>query len=62
MSTKGAVLESAKPAIVPSSKRRPPSNEQIAVRAYELFLSRGASHGFDLEDWFQAEQELVKGN
>jgi hypothetical protein len=30
----------------------------IAVRAYELFLERGAEHGRDLEDWLRAESEL----
>lgn len=32
----------------------------IAYRAYELFQRRGNSHGRDLEDWFQAERELIK--
>ena len=31
--------------------------EEIACRAYELFLARGAIHGRDLEDWVQAEKE-----
>ncbi len=30
----------------------------IAARAYELYLQRGASDGFDREDWFRAQQEL----
>ncbi|HEY3354210.1 MAG TPA: DUF2934 domain-containing protein [Polyangia bacterium] len=30
----------------------------IAVRAYELFLSRGGEHGHADEDWSRAEQEL----
>lgn len=37
---------------------RTPSNEQIQVRAYEIFLGRGAEHGHDLEDWTAAEKEL----
>lgn len=32
--------------------------EQIARRAYELYLARGATHGRDLDDWLQAEREL----
>jgi len=32
----------------------------IAVRAYEIFQSRGAVHGSDLEDWLQAEKEVLK--
>jgi len=30
----------------------------IRERAYELFLARGATHGADLADWFEAEQDL----
>jgi hypothetical protein len=37
-----------------------PSHEQIATRAYELFLERGASNGHDLEDWLTAEHELAE--
>jgi hypothetical protein len=39
--------------------RRDPITEAIARRAYELFLARGAKHGNDLEDWLQAERELL---
>ena len=35
------------------------SERKIAARAYEIFLSRGASHGHDLDDWLQAERELT---
>jgi outer membrane protein TolC len=31
---------------------------QIAERAYELYIARGAAHGSDLRDWLQAEHEL----
>ena len=34
--------------------------EQIAVRAYELYLQRGANDGRDVEDWLQAERELIR--
>ena len=39
--------------------RRDPITEAIALRAYELFLARGGQHGGDLEDWLQAERELM---
>ena len=39
--------------------RRDPITEAIALRAYELFLVRGGQHGRDLEDWLQAERELM---
>lgn len=36
-----------------------PNAEAIAKRAYELFLQRGSVPGFELDDWLQAEAELV---
>lgn len=45
---------------LPDAKNAPsPSFEQIQRRAYELFEARGATHGFDWDDWFAAEQELI---
>ncbi len=32
--------------------------EQIRVRAYELFEQRGRTHGHAHEDWLRAEAEL----
>jgi HSP20 family protein len=32
----------------------------IAYRAYAHYSQRGRGHGHDLEDWFQAESDLVK--
>ena len=34
--------------------------EQIRIRAYELFEERGGAHGYDLEDWLRAEQEITQ--
>jgi hypothetical protein len=34
------------------------SPRDIAARAYEMYLTRGASDGSDRDDWFRAEQEL----
>ena len=33
-------------------------HDEIAVRAYEIYLSRGGSPGSELEDWLEAEQQL----
>jgi Protein of unknown function (DUF2934) len=33
--------------------------EQVARRAYELYVDRGCSDGYDMEDWLAAEQELA---
>jgi hypothetical protein len=35
-----------------------PTVEQIAERAYHLYLARGEAPGHDVEDWFRAEAEL----
>ncbi len=33
---------------------------QIALRAYQLFETRGGTHGHDWDDWFKAEAELLR--
>jgi hypothetical protein len=33
--------------------------EEIRVRAYELFETRGGEDGRDQEDWFRAEEEVT---
>ena len=35
-----------------------PTLEQIRERAYEVYVQRGRTDGFDIEDWLQAEKEL----
>jgi Protein of unknown function (DUF2934)/Polyketide cyclase / dehydrase and lipid transport len=35
-----------------------PTSEQIAQRAYELYLARGSVHGHEREDWLEAEKQL----
>jgi hypothetical protein len=42
----------------PWSEHTPPTREQIAARAYELYMKRGAGSGLDVQDWLLAEQEL----
>lgn len=34
--------------------------ERIAERAYQLYMARGGSDGRDLDDWLEAERELVR--
>ena len=33
--------------------------DEIVRRAYEIFEERGRIHGHDLDDWLQAERELL---
>ena len=35
-----------------------PGQDEIARRAYELFLHRGSASGHETDDWLQAEAEL----
>lgn len=32
--------------------------DQIRMRAYELYEARGSVDGHDVDDWYQAEEEL----
>ena len=41
-----------------TSKSMLPSEEQIRLRAYEIYLARGREDGRDFEDWLEAEREL----
>ena len=34
----------------------------VSRRAYEIYLSRGAAPGMALDDWLQAERELIEGS
>ena len=34
--------------------------EEISLRAYQLYASRGYVHGLDLQDWLQAEQQVLQ--
>ena len=33
--------------------------QEIRIRAYEIYLRRGERPGSELEDWLQAERELT---
>jgi len=35
-----------------------PSREEIAKRAYYIFLNQGGHNGFDLDHWLEAELQL----
>lgn len=38
----------------------PPTHEEIALRAYHIYLQRGGAPGDELGDWTTAERELVE--
>ena len=37
----------------------PGHDDSVAVRAYRRFEQRGREHGRDLDDWLEAERELL---
>ena len=37
-----------------------PTEEEIRLRAYEIFLARGCQPGQAIQDWLQAERELTE--
>ncbi len=40
-------------------ERKELSKEDIAHRAYQMYMQRGGEPGRDIEDWFRAEKELT---
>ena len=42
-----------------SVKQSIPLEEQIRQRAHEIYLQRGGQDGSEMDDWLQAEAELL---
>lgn len=40
--------------------KKHPTQEEIALRAYHIFLERGGAPGNEQEDWTRAERELLE--
>lgn len=40
-------------------KSIPPSHEDIARRAHEIWTASGSTHGLDIGHWLEAERELL---
>ena len=47
------------PKVQPTTPVYKVPHEKIAMRAYEKWCQRGCRHGTDLQDWYEAERELV---
>jgi len=43
----------------PRPAKTAPTCEEIALRAYQIYLERGGAPGQELEDWTRAERELM---
>lgn len=52
--------ENIKILAVEASEQTRRVQEEVARRAHEIFESRGSAPGHDVEDWRQAESELVR--
>jgi hypothetical protein len=37
-----------------------PTEEQVRARAYQIYQGRGYQPGHDMDDWLQAEYELIQ--
>ena len=42
------------------AEKTAPTHEEIALRAYEIYLERGGVPGDALQDWTRAERELIE--
>ena len=67
MSSKSKEHQNVEPLVAPSVPQGEVVNtstadslrlEEIRIRAYEIYMERGAQPGHDLDDWLQAEREL----
>ena len=45
---------------VTNVNKKVPTEQEIAARAYELYLKRGGENGSALDDWLAAEEELTE--
>ena len=55
-------MSKTKEAPAPKAKKTAttkPTQDQIAARAYEIYLERGATPGDPMQDWLRAERELA---
>ena len=44
----------------PEAATNPPAPEEIALRAYYIYLQRAGAPGDEIADWVQAEAELMR--
>jgi hypothetical protein len=56
-------MESLSPATQkPRTATSQRTQEEIALRAYHIYLQRGGAPGNEFEDWMRAERELLDEN
>ncbi len=53
-------MESSSPTTQkPRTASNQPTREEIALRAYQIYLKRDGAPGNEFEDWMQAERQLI---
>ena len=52
-------IEKSSPRSEPQIAEGHSTREVIEARAYQIYVERGCAHGQDVEDWLQAERELL---
>jgi hypothetical protein len=57
--TKGAAGVSAAQTVA-GTPAAEPTHDEIALRAWSIYLQRGGSHGQAMSDWLQAKAELSR--
>jgi hypothetical protein len=55
-------INASAPTAVPGKNipRELPTHQEIELAAYQLYLERGGMNGTELDDWLQAERELME--
>jgi len=55
-----SIEKTSTPRIGPRIVEARPTSKEIELRAYQIYLERGNAQGHDVEDWLQAERELLE--
>ena len=53
-------IEKSSTRSAPQTAEGHPTCEEIELRAHQIYVERGGAHGQDVEDWLQAERELLE--
>jgi Protein of unknown function (DUF2934) len=51
--------EDFSPKSAPQVVEDKPTHEEIRLRAHQIYIERGGTHGQDIEDWLEAERQLL---
>jgi len=60
MSITSRPREKSSPESQPQTAPGGPTRGEIEVRAYQIYLERGGAPGQGVDDWLQAERELIE--